>query len=179
MKNSIKNFLSTTTVFLVPILSILALALLFYLPRTNSYWNFLRLVPFYTGIYFWQSQRSDIFHLLSAFILGIFADVLEGVSLGINVTTFLILYIISVKLSARFNIKRFSYSWLLFLTAMFLTFLFKASITSILYRNPIPFNLLFLEFLLVVALYPLLAWIYILIERRYIHLEERYEKIQS
>jgi len=177
MKSSIKNFLSETIVFFVPIIIILVLALLFYLPRSGSYWNFLHLAPFYIGIYFWQSQRADIFHLFSAFILGIFADVLEGVSLGINITTFLVLYLISVKYSTKFNVKRFSYSWLLFATAMLITLMFKALITSILYRQLIPLDFLGMEYLLTVALYPLLARIYILLERRYIHLEERYEKI--
>jgi len=179
MKNSIKNFLTEALAFTLPIISIITLVLILYVPRANSYWNFLRQAPFYAGIYFWQSQRPDAFHFLSAFILGIFADVLEGVALGINITTFLILYIISVNFSARFYIKRFSYSWLLFTTATILTLIFKAIIASTLYRQIIPLNLLGIEFLLIISLYPLLARVYIWIERKYIHLEERYEKIQS
>lgn len=177
MKNGIKKLLNEANTFFIPILSVLILTLLFYLPRNTSYWNFLHFSPFYAGIYFWQSQRPDIFHSFSAFVLGIFADVMEGTPIGINITTFLILYLISVKFSARFNIRRFSYSWLIFSTELLLTLLFKAIITSILYRQIIPLNLFFMEFLLTAALYPLLARIYIWTERHYIHLEDTYEKI--
>jgi len=179
MKNSIKNFYIEFSAFLTPLISILALVLLLSVPRSSDYWNFLRQSPFYAGIYFWQSQRPDVFNIFSAFILGIFADVLGSVPIGINIMTFLVLYIISVQFSLRFNIKKFSYSWLLFITALLATLIFKALIVSILYRQIIPINLWAIELLLTCALYPLLARIYIWVERRYIHLEERYEKIQQ
>lgn len=179
MKNSIKNFAITMITFFIPLISIVVLVLLFYIPRTNSYWNFLRLAPFYAGIYFWQSQRSDIFNIFSAFILGILADIFEGTHLGTNVLTFLFLYIISTRFSLRFNIKKFSYSWLLFGAALIMTMFFKMLITSTISRHFISISLMGIELLLIFALYPLLARIYIWIERRYIHLEERYEKIES
>lgn len=179
MKSSIKNFLSNSAAFLVPIFSTLCLVILLYLPRGDSYWNFLRQAPFYAGIYFWQSQRPDAFNFISAFILGVFADVLGGVMLGINIFSFLVLYLVSIFLSERFNIKRFSYSWLLFSSALLITMLFKGAIISVFFRQLLPLNLLGIEFLLTLAVYPLLARVYILIERRFIHLEERYEKVQS
>ncbi len=178
MRNSIKNFTLAMTNFFIPLISIIVLVLLFYIPRTNSYWNFLRLAPFYAGIYFWQSQRPDIFNIFSAFLLGILADICEGTHLGINVMTFLFLYIISSQLSLRFNIKKFSYSWLLFGAALIMTMFFKMLISSITSRHLISIVLIGIELLLIFALYPLLARIYIWIERRYIHLEERYEKIE-
>ncbi|MBP5698973.1 MAG: hypothetical protein J6W96_05555, partial [Alphaproteobacteria bacterium] len=89
------------------------------------------------------------------------------------------LYMISTKLSLRFNVKRFSYSWLLFCAATITTLILKALIASIMYRQIIPLDLLGIELLLIMALYPLLARIYVWVERRYIHLEERYEKVES
>lgn len=177
MKSDFKNFLTSAKVFLVPTISILVLVVLSYIPRTNDYWNFLRQTPFYIGIYFWQSQRPDAFHLISAFILGLFADVLGGVPLGINIVTFLVLYMLSVQCSERFNVKRFSYSWLLFSGIIFLTLIFKAILTSIFYRQLIPLTALMMEWLLTIALFPLMARIFIWVEKQYIHLEERYEKI--
>lgn len=177
MKTGIKKFLIETAIFLVPIISIAAIEFLFYIPRSSGFWAFLRLAPFYTGIYFWQSQRPDAFNLFSAFILGIFADVLTGAPLGVNVSAFMVLYLLSTHLSAYFNIKKFSYSWLLFFIATLITLSFKAVVISLFYRRLIPLNAMIFEFLLIFALYPLLARIYIWIERRYIHLEERYEKI--
>ena len=179
MKAAIKNFLTETIAFLVPLASILALVLILYVPRSNSYWNFLRQAPFYAGIYFWQSKRADIFNIFSAFILGILADVIGNTPLGINIISFLALYLISTKLSLRFNVKRFSYSWLLFCAATITTLILKALIASIMYRQIIPLDLLGIELLLIMALYPLLARIYVWVERRYIHLEERYEKVES
>ena len=179
MKSSIKNFLSTLGAFLVPLISTLVLVILLYLPRGDSYWNFLRQAPFYAGIYFWQSQRPDAFNFISAFILGIFADVMGGVLLGINILSFLLLYLVSNYLSERFNIKKFSYSWLLFSVALLVTMLFKGMIISIFFRQLLPLNILGIEFLLTLSVYPLLARAYIWVERRFIHLEERYEKVQS
>jgi len=177
MKSSLKNFLTSAKVLFVPTFSIMTLVILLYIPRSSSYWNFLRQAPFYIGIYFWQSQRPDAFSLVSAFILGLFADVLGGVPLGTNIMTFLVLYILSVQCSQRFNVKRFSYSWLLFSAIIFLTIILKAVLISIFYRQMVPLMALMMEWLLTVALFPLIARIFIWVEKQYIHLEERYEKL--
>ena len=102
-----------------------------------------------------------------------------GVLLGINILSFLLLYLVSNYLSERFNIKKFSYSWLLFSVALLVTMLFKGMIISIFFRQLLPLNILGVEFLLTLSVYPLLARAYIWVERRFIHLEERYEKVQS
>lgn len=172
-----KNFCASVATYLTPPLSIILIDLLFYIPRSSDFWNFIRLVPFYTGIYFWSSQRSDAFNGISAFLLGIFADVMSANPLGINIMTFLCLYFLATRLSAYFNVKKFSYSWLLFALAIVIAITFKFLITSIFNRMWIPINAATLELMLTITLYPLLASCYIWIERRYIHLEDRYEKI--
>ena len=175
MKTGIKKFFTSFAIFNVPIISILFLEILVYIPRLNDFWNFLRFSPFYIGIYFWLSLRPDIFNIFSAFILGIFADVLSSNALGINILSFLILYIISAKMFSFFNIKKYSYSWMLFSLDILLTLLFKAIIVSIFYQSIIPFNFLFFEYILTISLYPIVGRFYLYIEHRYIHLEERYE----
>ena len=55
---AIKNFFAGIGVYAVPVLSIMAMVLVFYIPRFTEFWNYLRLAPFYAGIYFWISQRS-------------------------------------------------------------------------------------------------------------------------
>ncbi len=177
MTAGIKNFCALVGVYLVPLLSIMALELLLYIPRSNGFWNFLRQAPFYAGIYFWLVQRPDSFNLLSAFILGILADVIGGAPLGVNIITFLVLYMLSARLSAYFNIQKFSYSWLLFTVIVLLVLFFKALLVSVFYRTMIPFNFLLFEYLLTVTAYPLLVRFYTWVERRYIHLEECYEKV--
>lgn len=177
MKRTLKNIATTASLFFIPILSIIALELLLYIPHSNGFWSFLHLTPFYTGVYFWQSQRPDAFNMISAFILGIIADVLSSTPLGVNIATFLFLYLASIYLSSLFNVKKFIYSWLLFMLATLSTLLFKALAVSIFYRRLIPLNYLLFEFLLTFTLYPLWARFYIWAERRFIHLEERYEKV--
>lgn len=177
MKRALKNFCITASLFLIPLLSIIALATILYIPRSSGFWNFMRLTPFFAGVYFWQSQRPDAFNMVSAFILGIFADVLSSAPLGVNIAAFLFLYLISIYLSSLFNIKKFSYSWLLFMGATLATLLFKALAVSIFYRRLIPLNALLLEFLLTFTLYPLWARFFIWAERRFIPLEEPYEKV--
>ena len=178
MKTGIKNFITSFLVFITPILSILFLEIFFYIPRINEFYNHFRLAPFYTGIYFWLSLRRDAFTLLSAFILGIFADVLSSSTLGINMLSFLVLYLISDKIFSYFNIKKFSYSWLLFSLALLITLLFKAIIVSTFHLKLIPLNHLLLEYVLTTMLYPLIGRFYLFVENRYIHLEERYENQQ-
>ncbi len=172
-----KNFCTTLATYTIPPVSIILIDLLFYIPRSSEIWNFIRLVPFYTGIYFWSSQRSDAFNGITAFLLGLFADVMSNTPLGINIMTFLFLYFLSCRLPSYFNIKKFSYSWLLFAFTILITISFKFLITSIFNRMWIPLNATTLELMLTITLYPLLASCYIWIERRYIHLEDRYEKI--
>lgn len=177
MKRTLRNFCTSVSIFLIPIISIIALELILYIPRNSGFWNFLRLTPFFAGIYFWQSQRPDAFNMVSAFVLGIIADVLSSTPLGANITAFLFLYLISIYLSSLFNVKKFSYSWLLFMLATLTTLLFKALIVSIFYRRLIPLSYLAFEFLLSFTIYPLWARFYIWAEHRFIPLEERYEKI--
>jgi rod shape-determining protein MreD len=177
MKRSIKNIFTSIGFFLVPIISILFLEIFLYAPRSNPFWNFMRLTPFYIGIYTWISIRQDAFNLISAFILGVFADVLSSSPIGTNIMSFLLLYIISARILFYFNIKKFSYSWILFSLAFFITLIFKAILLSIFYRKLIPLNFVFVEFFITIALYPIITYFYVWIERRFIHLEDRYEKI--
>lgn len=177
MITGIKNALSSVWIFLIPILSIIILELCLYIPRATTFWNFIRLASFYAGIYFWQVQRPDAFNLFSTFILGVFADVISATPVGINIVSFLLLYGLTFWLSEYFNIKKFSYSWLLFSAVVLITLLFKAVAVSIFYRTVIPANFLLFEFLLTITLYPLLIRFYMWAELRFIHLEERYEKI--
>lgn len=177
MRETFKTLLPFLGAYFVALFSIILLELVFYLPRTNEFMNLLRSAPVYAGIYFWLSQRPDAFNLLSAFIIGGITDVLTGTPLGINIITFLVLYLISARLFFLFNIQKFSYSWLLFALATLLTLLFKGIALSIFYRHFIPLNPLLFEFFLTVILYPLLARVYMFIELRFIHLEDRYEKI--
>lgn len=111
---AIKNFFAGIGVYAVPVLSIMAMVLVFYIPRFTEFWNYLRLAPFYAGIYFWISQRPDAFNGISAFVLGIFADVVSAAPLGVNVMAFLVLYFLASRFSASFNIKKV----LLFLDAV-------------------------------------------------------------
>lgn len=175
MKTGIKHFLTTSILFIIPILSIMCVEILAYIPRINEFWNFLRLSPFYIGIYFWLRIRPDIFNIFSAFILGIIADILSSSILGINILSFLILYLISSYILSYFNIKKFTYSWLLFLLALLITIIFKSTLLSLTYKTLIPIHLAIYEFLLTFALYPIIGRFYHYIEYNYIHLEERYE----
>ena len=175
MKANLKQIILHFILFCIPILSILFLEILVYIPRINDFWNFLRLSPFYIGIYFWHQLRPDIFNIFSAFILGIFADVLSSSILGINVLSFLILHLLTSFIFSYFNIKKFIYSWLLFSVSLLFTEIFKSIIVSISYKNIVPFHLMFYEFILTTALYPIICRFYLFIETRYIHLEERYE----
>ncbi len=175
MKANLKHILTQSLLFCIPILSILFLEILIYVPRVNEFFNFLRLSPFYIGIYYWHQLRPDIFNIFSAFILGIFADVLSSSILGINVLSFLILHLISSYMFSYFNIKKFIYSWLLFSVSLLITEIFKSIIISISYQTIIPIPLMLYEFVLTTALYPIICRFYLFIETRYIHLEERYE----
>lgn len=175
MKTSFKKILSALGIFIVPIISILILELIFYLPRTSSFFNFMRFAPFYTGIYFWLSLRKDIFNIFSVFILGIFADVLTSKIIGINLLTFLFLYFISLKMFLYFNILHFTYSWILFTIALITSLAFKYAIISIFYQTLISFLPILFEFILISSLYPILARFYLYTEIKFIHLEERYE----
>ena len=174
---TLKNFIAGIGIYAVPVISIMAMVLVFYIPRFTEFWNYLRLAPFYAGIYFWLSQRPDAFNGFSAFILGIFADVISASPLGVNIMGFLVLYFLASRFSNNFNIKKFSYSWLLFAIAAFISMLFNALIVSAFYRAFVPLNLLVFEYLLTITLYPILARFYIWVEERCIHLEEQYEKI--
>ena len=50
-------------------------------------------------VYFWTAYRSDLFSLMSVFILGVVSDVLSLAPLGIHLFMYLIMYLSVTKIS--------------------------------------------------------------------------------
>ncbi len=114
-------------------------------------------------VYFWTAYRSDLFSLMSIFILGLISDVLSVAPLGIHLFMYLIMYLSVTKISKYINDKTFEILWIGLALLLPVAMLAGWLLMSIYYANFLPLKSLLFSYLISVALYPLFGGINALI----------------
>ena len=108
-------------------------------------------------VYFWTMYRSDLFNLLSVFVLGIFSDVLSIAPFGIYLLMYLIMYLSVVKLIKYITEKTFEISWIGLSLLLFAVMVAGWFVSSVYYAQFLPVKNFLFSYLLSVALYPVVA----------------------
>ncbi len=110
-------------------------------------------------VYFWSAYRSDLFSLMSIFILGVISDVLSVAPLGIYLFMYLIMYLSVIKISKYVNEKTFEMLWIGLAVLLPVPMLSGWLLTSIYYADFLPLKSLLFSYLISVALYPIFGGI--------------------
>lgn len=122
-----------------------------------------QITPMYAliAVYFWSIYRPDLLGYGLGFFIGILEDLLTGAPLGVGALTILLTQWVLFNQQKFFNAKPFAITWFTFvlvaLGAAMLKWLFIGLIDD---GGFTPFGDLFASYLITVAVYPVIAWIF-------------------
>lgn len=143
----------------IPLLSSLLLVLLFFMPLDAFELNGLHPQISLMCVYYWVEKRPYMFGFISAFLLGLLVDVCSASPLGSNCLLLMVITFILSKAFHYIHPASFSMDWLLFaLVCISATFL-KWILLAVYFGTFPTLNLIVLNTLSTLMLYPLIAYI--------------------
>jgi rod shape-determining protein MreD len=111
------------------------------------------------GVYYWSVYRPDLFRYGSAFVLGVFEDILTGAPLGSGALMLVIASALVVGQYKFFNGKPFVVTWWAFAIVALAATGMRWLAVSVLYGDIVDLQTVGVEYLLTVALYPVVGWL--------------------
>lgn len=110
------------------------------------------------SVYYWSVYRPDLLRYGSAFLLGLFEDILTGAPLGSGALALLVTAAIVIGQFKFFVGKPFVVIWWAFAVVAFAATGTRWLAVSLVYGDIVDLQTIGVEYLLTVALYPLLGW---------------------
>lgn len=118
-------------------------------------------------VFFWLFYRSDMFNIFSVTFLGALSDMLNYTPMGASLFSFLLMYVLEMKISKYMSNKLFVVNFTSFAALFLLVLLAQWVILCLYYKEILPFLNVFLSWLLTVSLYPLVARINLFISEKF------------
>ncbi|MBE6451420.1 MAG: rod shape-determining protein MreD [Alphaproteobacteria bacterium] len=172
MEDSFSDILKDYVKKMLPLLCAIGLILLMYIPIRFPLSKFLRPDTAMICVYFWTLYRRDLFGPISVAVLGIVADSLGAVPLGVNMFVFISVYVLAITFGIYVNTKPFAISWIGFALISLVAFLIKWLLMSVYYSNFLPLTGVLLGYVATVLLYPLVARLNVVIQNRFLATDE-------
>lgn len=122
-----------------------------------------QITPLYTliAVYFWAVYRPDLLGYGLGFVLGILEDLLTGAPLGVGALSLLLTQWIVFNQQKFFHAKPFAVTWFAFTIVAFGAIILKWTCIGLIGDSGFtPFGDLFTTYLLTVAIYPVIAWLF-------------------
>lgn len=122
-----------------------------------------QITPLYTlvAVYFWAVYRPDLLGYGFGFALGILEDLLTGAPLGVGALVLLLTQWVVFNQQKFFHAKPFAITWFAFvIVAGGATLLKWICIGLVTDGGFTPFGDLFATYLITVAIYPIIAWLF-------------------
>lgn len=168
MEESFSEIIGIQLKKLLPLLCSVALVLFSQVPVHLPL--FLRIRPDFgiICVFFWALYRQDLFNFGSAFVLGLIADSVSTVPLGLNIFVYLFIFTLCSSFGRFFNMKPFTISWLGFATISLTAFIIKWLIASVYYRHFLNFGGIFNLYITTFFGYPLIARLNMYIQNRFL-----------
>lgn len=111
------------------------------------------------AVYYWCVYRPDLFRYGSAFLLGLFEDILTGAPLGSGALMLLVAAGIVVGQYKFFHGKPFVVSWWAFAIVALAAAGTKWLAVSVVFGAGVDLQTVAMEYLLTVVLYPVIGWL--------------------
>lgn len=122
-------------------------------------------------VYYWSVHRPDLFRPGMAFAVGLLADVVSGMPLGLSALLFVAAQQAVLRLR-RFMIGHsFFMAWTGFILTAFAVLLTQVAVLSLIRWQGIPLVPVLMQFLMATAIFPLLYWLLIGLQRLTSHVE--------
>lgn len=122
-----------------------------------------QITPMYAliAVYFWSIYRPDLLGYGLGFFIGVLEDLLTGAPLGVGALTILLTQWVVFNQQKFFHAKPFAITWFAFvLIALGAAILKWICIGLIETSGFTPFGDLFAAYLITVAVYPMIAWLF-------------------
>jgi rod shape-determining protein MreD len=122
-----------------------------------------QITPMYAlvAVYFWSIYRPDLLGYGSGFAIGVLEDLLTGAPLGAGALTLLLTQWVVFNQQKFFHAKPFVVTWFAFVLVAFgAAFLKWFCIGLVTESGFTPFGDLFAAYLITVAVYPVIAWLF-------------------
>lgn len=172
MDDSFSEIISYQFKKLLPLIVTILLILLAYLPIRVPFSKFLRPDVGMICVYFWALYRRDLFGPVSVAILGLVADSMSAVPIGVNMFVFMFIYVTAITYGTYVNTKPFAVSWIGFAIICFVAFFVKWLLLSVYYSLFLSVLGIFIGFVATVLLYPLIARFNVFIQNKLLANEE-------
>ena len=160
MKTSIWYHLDILTRLLTPFLLTLALVILNIIPLEIP--GFSQVVPLMPlmAVYHWAVYKSELLPAYAVFIVGLLQDIFSGAPIGVYTIVFLMVYGMVIWQHRFLFGKSFSIIWLGFSIVSAGAFLLAWALISLWNFNFIDLQAVVFQYLLTVAFFPALAWVF-------------------
>jgi len=122
-----------------------------------------QIAPMYAliAVYFWSIYRPDLLGYGSGFAIGTLEDLLTGVPLGVGALTLLLTQWIVFNQQKFFHAKPFIVTWFAFVLVAFGAAVLKWICVAVIGGSGLtPFGSLFAAYLVTVAVYPVISWLF-------------------
>lgn len=121
------------------------------------------------AVYYWTVHRPDLFRPSVAFGIGLLEDVFSGGPMGLQALTLVATHWLVSNQRIFFLANPFAMMWSGFTLIVLLTSLLRWLICSIYYVSLFPIGATLFQGLLTLALYPLVAWLFVRVHRSFLH----------
>lgn len=172
MDDSLSEILSYQLKKLLPLIATILLILITHLPVGFPFSKFLFPDAGMIGVYFWALYRRDLFGPISVAVLGIVADSMSMVPVGINIFVFMFIYVAAITYGTYVNTKPFAVSWVGFAFICFAAFFVKWLLMSFYYSLFLSVLGILTGCVATVLLYPLIARFNMFIQNKLLANEE-------
>lgn len=172
MDDSFSDIVSYQLKKLLPLISTILLILVAYIPVHVPLSKFLRADIGIICVYFWALYRRDLFGPVSVATIGIVADSLSSVPLGVNIFTFMLVYVLATTYGNFVNTKPFIVSWSGFAIISFVAFFSKWLVLSVYYSCFLSLIGVLLAFVATALIYPLIARLNMFVQNKFLANEE-------
>lgn len=123
-------------------------------------------------VYYWSTHRRDLFGVWSAFIFGLIADSLSTVPIGLNILTYLFVYVLANTFQNYISTRSFATGWGGLLLITLAAFSIKWLLASVYYSTFLPLSGIILSYCTTILLYPFIAWLNFMVQNKFLNNEE-------
>ena len=165
MKGTVWQRLDFVARIMTPLLASLCLVVVSIIPLRLPEASFVVPMLALMAVYYWGLHRADLLPAPAIFVVGFLQDILSGGPLGINTLIFLAGYGICVSQRRFFYAKSFLVVWWGFMVVAAGALIVEWVLISAFVEALISPRPAYFKYLMTIALYPVVAWLFACMQR--------------
>jgi len=165
MKGTVWQRLDFVARIMTPLLVSLCLVVVSVIPLRLPEASFVVPMLALMAVYYWGLHRADLLPAPAIFVIGFLQDILSGGPLGINTLIFLAAYGICVSQRRFFYAKSFLVVWWGFMVVAAGALIVEWVLISAFVEALISPRPAYFKYLMTIALYPVVAWLFARMQR--------------